>query len=126
MWLTPRESQSQICADLYEPLAHQVQDRRCAPCVHNVNFVHMSTISRRISSREFRAEFSDVVGHVAYGGERVALTRNGKVAAVLISKGDLETLESLEMAADIEAYRAAKATDDGGRVSLEELDRKLG
>ena len=86
----------------------------------------MSTIGRRISSREFRAEFSDVVGHVAYGGERVALTRNGKVAAVLISKEDLETLERLEMAADVEAYRAAKAADDGGRVPLEELDQELG
>jgi len=86
----------------------------------------MSTISRRISSREFRAEVSDVVGHVAYGGERVALTRNGKVAAVLISKEDLETLERLEMAADVEAYRAAKAADDGGRVPLEDLDRELG
>lgn len=86
----------------------------------------MSTTSRRTSSREFRAELSDVVGHVAYGGERVALTRNGKVAAVRISKQDLETLEHLEMAADVAAYRAAKAADDGGRVPLEELDRELG
>ena len=85
----------------------------------------MNTISRRISSREFRTGFSDVVGHVAYGGERVALTRNGKVTAVLISKEDLETLERLEMAADVEAYRAAKAVDDGTRVPLEELDREL-
>ena len=85
----------------------------------------MSTISRRIGSREFRAEFSDVVGHVAYGGERVALTRNGKVAAVLISSEDLETWERLAMAADVEAYRAAEAADDGGRVPLEDLDREL-
>ena len=86
----------------------------------------MSTIGRRVSSREFRAQFADVVGRVAYGRERVALTRNGKVTAVLISKEDLETLERLEMAADVEAYRTAKAADDGTRVSLEELDRELG
>jgi len=86
----------------------------------------MSTISRRISSRKFRAELSDVVGRVAYGSERVALTRNGKVAAVLISKQDLDTLERLEMAADREAYRTARAVDDGTRVPLEELDRELG
>lgn len=79
----------------------------------------MSTISRRIGSREFRGEFSDVVGHVA-------LTRNGKVAAVLIGQEDLETLERLERAADVEAYRAARASDDGGRVQLEDLDRELG
>ncbi len=58
--------------------------------------------------------------------ERVALARNGKVAAVLISKQDLESLERLEMAADVNAYRDAKAKDDGGRVTLEELDRELG
>lgn len=86
----------------------------------------MKTVRRRISSREFRAELSDVVGRVAYGGERVALTRNGKVAAVLISKEDLETLERLEMAADVADYRAARASDDGVRVSLEELEAELG
>lgn len=86
----------------------------------------MSTISSRVSSRELRADLSDVVGRVAYGHERVALTRNEKVAAVLISKQDLETLERLEMAADVNAYRDARAKDDGGRVTLEELDRELG
>jgi prevent-host-death family protein len=86
----------------------------------------MKTVRRRISSREFRAELSDVVGRVAYGGERVALTRNGKVAAVLISKEDLETLERLEMAADVADYRVARASDDGVRVSLEELEAELG
>jgi len=98
----------------------------CAHCVHKVRYVPMSTISRRISSREFRAELSEVVGRVAYGSERVALTRNGKVTAVLISKQDLETLERLEMAADVEAYRAARSGDDGTRVPLEELDQELG
>ena len=86
----------------------------------------MKTVRRRISSREFRAELSNVVGRVAYGGERVALTRNGKVAAVLISKEDLETLERLEMAADVADYRMARASDDGVRVSLEELEAELG
>ncbi len=86
----------------------------------------MSTISSRVSSRELRADLLDVVGRVAYGHERVALTRNGKVAAVLISKQDLETLERLEMAAEVRAYRDARAKDDGRRVTLEELDREPG
>lgn len=85
----------------------------------------MNSVLRRISSREFRAELSDVVGRVAYGGERVALTRNGKVVAVLVSKQDLETLERLEMAADVHAYREARAADDGTRLSMEELDAEL-
>ncbi len=86
----------------------------------------MSTITSRVTSRELRAEFSDVVGRVAYGHERVALTRNGRVAAVLISKEDLDTLERLELAADVKAYRKARAGDVGARVSLEELDREIG
>lgn len=86
----------------------------------------MKNVRRRISSREFRAELSDVVGRVAYGGERVALRRNGKVAAVLISKEDLETLERFEMAADVADYRVARSSDDGVRVSLEELEAELG
>ena len=54
------------------------------------------------------------------------MTRNGKVAAVLISQKDLETLERLEMAADVAAYREAKTNDDGVRVSLGELEREIG
>ena len=86
----------------------------------------MNSIHSQLSSREFRATLSDVIGRVAYGGERVAVTRNGKVAAVLISKQDLETLERLEMRADVEAYREARAADDGTRVSLEELESEIG
>lgn len=86
----------------------------------------MRSIHSHLSSREFRATLSDVIGRVAYGGERVAVTRNGKVAAVLISKQDLETLERLEMRADVEAYRDARAADDGARIPLEELESEIG
>ena len=85
----------------------------------------MRSIHSRLSSREFRATLSDVIGRVSYGGERVAVTRNGKVAAVLISKQDLETLERLEMESDLQAYREARAADDGERVSLEELESEI-
>jgi prevent-host-death family protein len=42
-----------------------------------------------------RAEFADLVNRVAYTGERVVLTRRGKVMAALVSAEDLELLESL-------------------------------
>lgn len=38
-----------------------------------------------------------------------------------VSVEDLERLEELENADDLAAYRAAKAADDGTRVSLAEL-----
>jgi prevent-host-death family protein len=44
---------------------------------------------------EARKEFADLVNRVAYTGERVALTRRGKVMAALVSAEDLELLENL-------------------------------
>jgi len=60
-----------------------------------------------------------------YAGERVGVTRNGRLAAVLVSVNDLEALEEFEMSQDVAAYRAAKAADDGVRISLDELQREL-
>lgn len=42
-----------------------------------------------------------------------------------MSDADLEALEAYEMQQDIAAYREAKAEDDGGRVSLEDLRTEL-
>ena len=61
-----------------------------------------------------------------YAGERIGVTRNGKLAAVVIGFEDLVALEEFEIAQDLAAYREAKAADDGGRVTLDELRRGLG
>lgn len=81
----------------------------------------MNTISSSLSTREFRSDLASIMGRANYGHERIAVTRNGKVAAVLIGVEDLELLEQLEDAADLQAYRAAKAADDGIRVPLADL-----
>jgi prevent-host-death family protein len=81
----------------------------------------MNSISESLSTREFRADLAAVMGRAMFGHERIAVTRNGKVAGVVIGLDDLELLEQLEDAADLRAYRAAKAADDGERVSLDEL-----
>jgi PHD/YefM family antitoxin component YafN of YafNO toxin-antitoxin module len=60
-----------------------------------------------------------------YAGERIGVTRNGKLAAVMVSVADLEALEEFEMAQDVAAYREAKASDDGARVTLDELRADL-
>ena len=85
----------------------------------------MDTISRSIPSKDFRDRLADVLGGVAYGSERVGITRHGKLAAVMISVDDLELLEELEAARDAAEFTAAKAADDGGRVSLDELRAEL-
>ncbi|WP_125612604.1 type II toxin-antitoxin system prevent-host-death family antitoxin [Specibacter cremeus] len=61
----------------------------------------------------------------SYGHERVQITKNGKPAAVLIGPEDFELLEQLEMLRDVTEYRAAKAADNGERVTLEQLRHEL-
>lgn len=87
--------------------------------------VFMDTITSRVTTRELRGQLSDVLGRAMYGGERIGVTRNGKLAAVVVSVADLEALEDFEMSHDVAAYRAAKAEDDGVRVSLDEVRREL-
>lgn len=86
----------------------------------------MDTVSSEVTTRELRSHLSDVLGRAMYGHERIGVTRHGKLAAVLVSVEDLQALEAFEMAQDVAAYRAAKAEDDGTRVSLDELRGDLG
>lgn len=86
---------------------------------------HMGTMHSKVSTRDLRSQLSDVLGRTMYAGERIGITRNGKLAAVMISVADFEALEDLEMAQDVAAYREAKSEDDGERVSLDELRRDL-
>ncbi len=81
----------------------------------------MNTISRSVPSKDLRDSLADVLGGVAYGSERVGVTRHGKLTAVVISVADLELLEELEAARDAAEVAAAKAADDGQRVSLDAL-----
>jgi PHD/YefM family antitoxin component YafN of YafNO toxin-antitoxin module len=60
-----------------------------------------------------------------YGHERIGVTRNGRLAAVVVGVDDLERLEELELQEDAEAYRQAKAEDDGSRVTLDELRAEM-
>lgn len=85
----------------------------------------METMADTISTRELRSQLSDVLGRAMYAGERIGVTRNGRLAAVVISVDDLEALEAFEMEQDVAAYRDAKAADDGTRVTLDKLRDEL-
>ena len=93
--------------------------------MHLRDSVAMETLSSDVTTRELRGNLADVLGRTMYAGERIGVTRNGRLAAVLVSVSDLEALEAFEDAQDVAAFRAAKAQDDGTRVSLEELRREL-
>lgn len=45
----------------------------------------------------------------------------GKEVAAIVPIEDVELLDELEMCADVEALRQARAEDDGTRISLEEF-----
>ncbi len=85
----------------------------------------MESITSEVTTRELRGQLSDVLGRTMYAGERIGVTRNGKLAAVLVSVEDVKALEAFEDAQDLAAYRDAKAQDDGKRVSLDALLRDL-
>lgn len=54
-----------------------------------------------------------------YADERIGVTRNGKLAAVVVGVEDFEALEEFEFAKDIAAYD--KTEDDGVRISHHDL-----
>ena len=85
----------------------------------------MDTITLQVSTRQLREQLSDVLGRVIFAQERIGVTRNGKLAAVVISVEDVRALEAFELQKDIASYRAAKLADDGTRISLEELLNEL-
>lgn len=85
----------------------------------------METVTSEVSTRELRSHLSDVVGRVSYGGERIGVTRNGRLAAVVISVSDAEALEEYETAQDVAAVKAWEAAGKPSRPASE-LREELG
>lgn len=86
----------------------------------------MDTLNREVSARDLRSTLADTLSSVAFGHERIGVTRNGKLTAVLIDAEDFALLERLEAAADVAAYDDAKAGDDGTRIPLDDVVADLG
>ena len=80
---------------------------------------------RRIS--EARESFSETVNRVAFGGERVVLTRHGRRVAAVVPIEDLELLEQLEDARDLDDVRLALADPENReRIAWSDLKTQLG
>jgi len=78
----------------------------------------------KLSITNIRDNLADALNRVAYGGERIVLTRREKGVAVLVSMDDLELLEQLEHEQDVRAAR--KARKEKGGVPLAEVKKRLG
>jgi len=80
-----------------------------------------------VTTVDARRDFSDLLNRVAYGHERMVLTRRGKRLVAVVPVEDLELLESLEDRIDLEAAREALAeADREGTTSWEGLKTELG
>ena len=77
-----------------------------------------------LSITEARNRLGDLVNKTLYKGERIAIHRKGKLAAVLVSGEDAQLLEDLEDFIDLKAAR--KALAKGGFVPLEDFLKERG
>lgn len=77
-----------------------------------------------ITTAEARREFAEIVNRVAYGKERIAVTRRGKTIVAVVPIEDIALLEELEDRVDIQAAR--KALKEKGSIGLDELIAKHG
>jgi prevent-host-death family protein len=83
------------------------------------------TGERRIS--EARETFSTTINRVAFGHERVVLTRHGRRVAAVVPIEDLELLEAIEDAQDLDEVRAALADPENhDRIPWDELKARIG
>lgn len=76
---------------------------------------------------EARENFSDVINRVAYGHERVRLSRGGKDVACVVSVEEAHILELLEDRFDLhDALAALEEAQTAGTTSWEDVKRDLG
>ncbi|HYF98329.1 MAG TPA: type II toxin-antitoxin system prevent-host-death family antitoxin [Coxiellaceae bacterium] len=73
-----------------------------------------------------RGNFSEIINRVAYGNERVVLTRHNKNVVAIIPLVDLVLLEEIEDRLDLQDAREAfQEAKEKGAISLDELRKKM-
>lgn len=78
-----------------------------------------------IPASEVRGQISEVISRVAFGGERVVISRNGKAQAAVIPIADLDRLKQLDEQRDGRRRRAAQALADIQAASAKNGTDKL-
>lgn len=80
-----------------------------------------------VTAKQLKDHSGDVLGRVQYGKERIAVTKNGKEVAAVVSIEDARLLERLEDVLDVEdALAAIDEAERDGTMSLDELRAHLG
>jgi prevent-host-death family protein len=74
-----------------------------------------------------RDDLSEVVNRVAYGKERICLTRHGKDVACVVSVEEAKLLDLIEDRLDLsDVLEALKELREQGAVSWDDLKAELG
>lgn len=75
---------------------------------------------------EARRDLSELTNRVAYGDERIMLTRHGKGLVALVPIADAELLQRLEDESDLEiARQRLKDTDPSDYIPHEQIEAEI-
>lgn len=77
-----------------------------------------------VGSSEARSKLPELLNQAAYGGRRFIINRHGKPIAAVVPVADLDHLEELEDAADMEAVKEAR--ESGEFVDWDDAKDELG
>ena len=81
----------------------------------------------RITATAARERLPEILNRVAYGKERVCLTRHGRDVACVVSMQEARLLEALEEQMDLaEALVALDEAATEGTVPWDEVKKRLG
>jgi prevent-host-death family protein len=80
---------------------------------------------KSITISELRSELGEVLSEARHGHERIVVTSRGRIVGAVIGPDDLELLEHLEDAEDVEASALALA-EPGESVPIEAVRKRLG
>jgi prevent-host-death family protein len=81
----------------------------------------------RINATEARENLAEVINRVAYGKDRVLITRRGKDLVAVVPIEDLELIEQLENEIDVrEAKKALADARKRGTIPWAEAKKDLG
>jgi prevent-host-death family protein len=77
-----------------------------------------------LSVTEARRAFADTFNRVLYKGERIIVGKRGGKQVAIVPIEDLALIERIED--EMDAEKAKRAFEEGGRTPLEEVKKQLG
>jgi len=84
-------------------------------------------VAAAVTVADARSGLADILNRVAYGGERLIVTRHGKELAAIVPMEDLRALERLRrFVARKDVDRAFRELDEGRARPWFQLRRELG